>query len=259
MMQPDKTTPVEGAGEAPCLSLDELLGYAENTLSQEERARVEAHLKQCEFCRRAQNSFAAYPKKQEIREALQNIDDRIRLRSLIRQIQKHNQLVRYAIAAVLLVGLSSVIYYFWQKGKPNEVIFAESFQPYPRTPLPRGEQPRGKLEEAMSQYSRKDYGGALKLFEDLLTSESEKTPIHFYTGVSYLAKNNPQRAITSFQKVLEDEGSPFKEPAEWYLGLAYLKANDLEQSKLIFNEIISQHSLYEEQAKKLLERLSTSK
>jgi tetratricopeptide (TPR) repeat protein len=170
---------------------------------------------------------------------------------------QNNRLPAYAAAVMLVIAVTSVIYL--NREKPNETLFAAYFQPYPSTiPSPRGKPSEGLMAEAMAKYKAGDYREALKIYQSIVQTEPSYTMAYFYAGISYLAVNVPQQAITSLQKVIADEGSKYQEHAEWYLGLAYLKANALENAKSQLNRIISRHGLYAEQATELLQRLSSS-
>ncbi len=63
--------------EGTCLSLEQLTGYVERRLSAEEMATIESHLQRCPLCRDAVEGLSGYKGKQDFRDMLKEVRERI--------------------------------------------------------------------------------------------------------------------------------------------------------------------------------------
>jgi len=247
---------VASGDESVCLSVDEMIDYLKNKLTVEQRRTFEAHLDECRLCGEAVEGVRLYPDKEELREIVGSPKNFFSLHSPWVNFLSHHWQGAYALAAALVICLAALVY-LNVKEKPHEAAFAEYFAPYPSAvPLVRSQQSQSALEAAFERYAAKDYEAALPLFQELLAAEPQRTAlIRFYMGICYLATDEPQRAISIFQKELDDSASQFHDPAEWYLALAFLKANDTEKCKSVLKRIILRPGIYQERAASLLARL----
>lgn len=240
----------------PCITFDQIIDYIDDRLSSQEKAQAAKHLEECELCREAMEAAESHPDKEELRSFVDAVGEKFR--STLEPhlgAKRSDRGLYYRIAAVLVIGLASVLYL--TRGKPHEKLFAEYFQIHPnivKGSLERSEGSQGKLALAMLHYQRDEFTEALKFFEAVLQSEPDDT-VYFFAGISYLATNNPDSAITCFRKVLDDGNNELRKPAEWYSGLAYLKKNDLENARAVFSNIISYDGPYKDDAMELLKRL----
>jgi len=245
---------VASGDERVCLAVDEMIDFVNNRLTDERRRKLEAHFDQCRLCSEAVDGVRLYPDKEELRGIIGSPKGFFSLRSDWGNFLSRNWQGAYALAAVLVIGLTAAFYLV--KEKPNGKLFAEVFQPYPSAiPLVRSVPAEGKLAEAFEQYEAENFTGALKIFQEILAAEPGTTAAHFYAGISCLALKETAPAIMHLQNVLNDKGNELVEPAAWYLGLAYLQKNDLANARTTLNQVILDNGAYQEKAIQLLERL----
>jgi tetratricopeptide (TPR) repeat protein len=108
------------------------------------------------------------------------------------------------------------------------------------------------LKEAFNFYQQNDYTNALKYFNSLENQITAK----FYSGICYIELEQFEKAVESFEYVINDKDNLFVEQAEWYLGLIYLMNNQKSQAIEQFNKIAKSDSFYEVQAKEILKYLN---
>ena len=104
------------------------------------------------------------------------------------------------------------------------------------------------LNEAFAYYKIKDYNNALSYFNSL---ENQITA-RFYSGICYIELENYDKAIESFEFVIEDNDNLFIEQADWYLGLIYLMDNQKSEAIMQFEKISASDSYYVKQANDIL-------
>src|SRR5665213_59090 len=107
---------------------------------------------------------------------------------------------------------------------------------------------RSSLDTAMKKYDEKDYGGAIISYEKVLDIDANNYEALFYSGVSYLSLNKPDKAIADLDKVLKKKDGQYYEAAQWYKALALIKLNDDKGAKKLLKEIISNGGTYKSQA-----------
>lgn len=149
----------------------------------------------------------------------------------------------WAIAASIVVMLPLGYWLFFSQPS-TEKLFADHFEAYQNLNTFRGEEQ--PIDKAMDLYSSGRYPEAINAMENALANDAYNLPqYYFYLGVSYLANNNPDKALTYFQKTVATD-SDFKQQANWYMALTYLKKKDKTQAKKIFNEISSSQGAYKQ-------------
>jgi tetratricopeptide (TPR) repeat protein len=278
--------------DALCLSFEQMAAYAEQSLSKEARADVEVHLALCAFCREAMEGVLAFSNAPKLRAMVESLNEEIAQRaapqidaeespsfisSSIESLKAAATSVRdgfeeivsllaaparnlrlaYVVAAVFVLGFVSVLYF--NRGRANEKLFAEFYQPYPNIASSvRGELTEGKLQDALQQYDAGDFNAALRRLQETLAAEPNDATANFYAGVSYLKVEDSERAVASLQKAIALNDPKFSAPAHWYLALAFLQQNDLAQTRATLEAVIATDHLYKEHAVKLLERMRSS-
>lgn len=243
--------------ESLCLNVDQMIGYVDHKLAPELRLQIQAHLDECRLCSEAVEGVRIYPDKSELREMTGASSYDIHLRPAWIEFLKHNWKSAYAVAAVLVIGLASVLYL--TKADPNQTLFAESFHRYPSpASLVRGEQAGGKFATALGQYEAENFLAALKIFQEILAAEPKNITAHFYAGLVCLELKDSPSAMFHLQNARKDKSHELAEPAAWYLALAYLQKNDMAATQSMLSQIITEDGAYKEKAAKLLESLRTS-
>lgn len=145
----------------------------------------------------------------------------------------------------------------------RETLFAANFRP---DIVP--EDKPATLEDAFVHYESGDYKGAIAaingnadlVFRDDDDQDKDKTTFyaHYYIAQSYLADNNPAKAIPALEKAIaESPDEVLKTKTQWYLALAYLKTGSLKRSEKLLRQIAkgNQEAGYKSKAGLLLKKL----
>ena len=236
----------------PCLTLDQLTAYVEDRLSAHEHHEVEKHLIDCELCSDAVEGMTLAADSATIKKTVTSLKSDLHARlhkrpALSLPKKKSWRIVTVPVAAIVLVGLISILYTVLQKPS-TDVLFSRYFEPYPNTvPLMRGESPSGRMEWAMTEYEAADYAAALTMLQEIIASDPENTTALFYTGVSCLCLGEPEQAIGYFQRASRGDTDEFEEQTRWYTGLSYLRNRQSDRAEAIFREITAYDQHYKKE------------
>ena len=160
-------------------------------------------------------------------------------------------------ASLVLLLLSTFIWYSQTEARKYEVAFESHFRPYPNIGYAsqRGADRTGTpLMQAFEAYDRRDYAQSIPLFNQIYAKQGNNIAL-FYLGVAYLGSNQTQAGITA----LETYRSKYEElapEANWYLSLAYLKTHQVGQAKKALKMLSKTDNDYREQAIALLHELN---
>jgi TolA-binding protein len=110
--------------------------------------------------------------------------------------------------------------------------FYSYFTPYPPPINVRGE--GGNYHQAIEHYQREDFGKAAEAFAQLGNNSSEE--VKFYLGVSLLGNKRPREASVIFEQ-LSSNSSQYEEPVRWYLALCYLESREYAKGKHLLMKI----------------------
>lgn len=113
----------------------------------------------------------------------------------------------------------------------------------------------GPLANAMKKYKAGQHNEAILLFEQTLVTEPLNTEALFYSSISYLAVNLPDKALSNLEKVLSAKGHTFTDAAKWYKALAYLKKGEKKTAKALLQEIEKGAGAYKQKAAEALKDL----
>ncbi|GEM_PF-2170369 len=236
----------------PCLTLDQLTAYVEERLSAHDRHEVEKHLIDCELCSDAVEGMTLAVDSANIKKTVHALKSDLHARLHNRPVvslprKKSWRIVTIPVAAVVLIGLVSILYTVLQKPS-TDVLFSRYFEPYPNTvPLMRGESPSGRMEWAMTEYEAADYAAALTMLREIIAFDPENMTALFYAGVSCLCIDQPKQAIGYFQRTSQGSTDEFQEQTRWYTGLSYLRGGQLDNAEAIFREIIANERHYKKE------------
>jgi tetratricopeptide (TPR) repeat protein len=125
--------------------------------------------------------------------------------------------------------------------------------PYHASNLREGSQPaQAAFRKAMDSYSKKDYAGALPPLEAAAKLDSQSAGPPFFAGVCHLLQNQPDLAITSFERVISLGESPYLEEAHFYRAKAFLRKGDLAGAAGSLDVVVRLKGDLEEEARRLL-------
>lgn len=239
----------------PCLTLDQLMAYAEDHVTAQDRFEIENHLVDCKLCSDALEGFTLSEHKKNIHRDVKALNKKIHGSVSSCTTLQHNWRLYYSLAAMLVLAFTSILY-FQNKQPSHESLFTEYFKPYPNTiPLVRGEESAGLLESAMVEYESEKYKESLIILQNLLYREPENDNACFYAGISYLCLNDPQSAMGLLQKVVNNKRSDLADQATWYLALAYIKQGNIQAAKISLNDLCSKENDFKEKSIDLMRLL----
>lgn len=161
-----------------------------------------------------------------------------------------------AASAVILVAIGFLLTNSINPVQTTEELFDQHYEPYI---IPTNYRSAAEINivfhKALVEYGNQDYQKALQLFEKVLFEDESRMDVTLLTGISNLEIENYNKANNSFQKVISHNDNLFIEQAEWYLALCYLKTGEQEKANLQFGKIITENSLYKEEAEDILNKL----
>lgn len=111
------------------------------------------------------------------------------------------------------------------------------------------------LSEALAKYERRDYKGALELFNQVLLNNPGNMAGHFYAGISLQEAGKYQTAIKEYETVIGNKDNLFTEQAEWYTGLCYLQTNEEKKAFRQFKKIAQSEGFYQRKAEAILRKI----
>ena len=228
--------------------------YLEGTLSMEdkiafeERLRKENDLQLLLSDLRILKAGIKQTTREEIRSELQSLENKLTGSPSFSFLRSTWTKVAASLAFIMVTA-----WLLWPSStKTPEQLFAENFEPYPNIIMPtvRGGQTADStvMAQAYKAYDMQEYTKAIELFESL---EVKAEGVLLYLGNSYLANGSAEKAVPIFERVISDFDI-FDEQAEWYLALSYLKLGNKEKASEISKAIVDRGGDYASKAKRLL-------
>lgn len=178
---------------------------------------------------------------------------------------KVRRLGRYyaAAAAILLLIVAGSWWISQQNAVSPEQLYAEAFTPYANDLSGRtmgGDDPTTAtdLDEALLAYDRRDYAASAEGFGRYLAAPptspapaAEPEKIRLYYGISLLANNQPEAAITELEALMN--GPATGPPAAWYRALAQLRLSHITEARAALTAISeNENSAFSNKATALL-------
>ena len=167
---------------------------------------------------------------------------------------KRIQIVWYSVAAVIIAGglLSVILLRPFAKMSPADA-YAEYFQTYNQTEevteLTRSDD---DFLFAVEVYESRDYERAVVLFQMLSDSVLTRDYALLYLGHSYMSLNQTEKAISSFENLIQTGNVELIDDAGWYLSLCYLKTARPERARELLEQISVSDSPYKSEAKRII-------
>ena len=205
--------------------------YLQGTLPPEEQARVEERLRRDEdFREEVQLTKVAIRGVEEhgLKDMFQTLHRKhFEEPAPPSRTGKHLPLSKYGIlgvAASVIIIITAGIF-FW-KHSPKDA-YAHYFDPYQNVLTFRLDEHVQRMTNAMHHYDQHEYAQAVVLFGKIAQEASapaaDRAAALFYQGVSYLAVNEFDQALASFQRSTDPK---FSQQIAWYMALCYLYKDD---------------------------------
>lgn len=167
-----------------------------------------------------------------------------------RKTGKIFSLKQWLIAAsiVVIAGIATLLYF--NRDSREEKLFAAYYKPDPGLMTAMSVSDNYEFDRAMIDYKTKNYDSAIHAWEKLLAAKPDNDTLNYFIASAWLAKENNEKAITYFQKVIIDTSSYFLHDAYWYTGLALLKAGKRKEAIPFIEK--SEHSHKNDLIKKIM-------
>ena len=190
----------------------------------------------------------------ELRGKLEAVEMRKRSGGVMRKTVI--KVAKYA-AAVLCIALISSAIYLPSRNITADRLYERYFTPYEMPGASRSVSSVNDelMGNAMISYSQGNYKEAIGYLEKIVASERNNMESVFMYGVSNMAAKNYPVAVTSFNKVLQQNDNLYLEDASWYLGLSYMMDKEKDKAIRQFEFIAASKSRYSKDAKKLLKHI----
>lgn len=161
-----------------------------------------------------------------------------------------------AAAILIIIFLLNSVFNSTPK---NEKIFAEYHNtPYELTGIQvrNAEQDINTVfEEATFLYKQNLYEKAFIKFNTLVSDNTNFVQALFYSGLAQFEAENYNKSALIFDKVIS-QFDEYEIESKWYLSLAYIKINEFNKALPFLNDISKQKSMYQEDAKEILEQIN---
>jgi len=111
------------------------------------------------------------------------------------------------------------------------------------------------LNDALDSYHRENYPEAISLFENILQQDANNDAANFYAGVSYLAINNPDKALEKLKRLDSKKDGAYYEATLWYESLAYVQKDEKKNAINTLEKVMNLNGEHRTKAADLLMQL----
>lgn len=141
-----------------------------------------------------------------------------------------NWLKRLAVAAILILGITTLSWLLFFQKTGTEKLYAAYYSPDPGLATLMGVSDHYEFDNAMVDYKTGDYTKALDTWLTMLKVNPENDTLHYFIASAYLAQENEEQAAVYFDKVIRQQQSVFLQDAQWYKALLLLKQGKKEDA-----------------------------
>ncbi len=171
---------------------------------------------------------------------------------------------RSAFFGLVALGLVVLIpIYFWdQQSNFDAHLFRGHFELYENHVAPfvaATDTVKGDLEAGFYYYEKGAFPQAIQHFERILETlrPPEKGSLQLYIGISYLAMEEPKKALPYLMAMVQSDHPYFHETGQWYLALACLGCEDRNDAIGMLETIIADPDhAYRASADRLLRKIT---
>jgi tetratricopeptide (TPR) repeat protein len=161
-----------------------------------------------------------------------------------------------AAAIVVLALITSLLVFRPFRGEPAKDLFAAYYEEFTVTDkMHESARADDDLLFAIKVYEAGDYKRAIILFEMLADSSGLREQSLFYAGHAYLHLNLTDKAIETFQQLLENGPGELMTATRWYLALCYLKIGEAALAREQLGLVTETDSPHRRDARLLLREL----
>lgn len=252
----------------PCTdpSLQEwLYDYCLKNLSAEQTEKFELHLLQCTACQKE------VAKMDRVFSAMRKTPEYFKKKLSTPQPWRGKRLLKYPIAAVLVLGLGWTALAYW--GTPSYYALATLSAEFEFDHM-KGEVHRDDFATALDHLRQKKYDAAIAEFSGLVQAQPQNFQVNYFLSLAYLAAGEKIRlgwrsfSTTHTQKALHyletaeqlaGDNQFYREDCLWLLGKAWLRLEDVEKAKQTWRAILALPApdlIHKAEARRLLAELN---
>ncbi|MBI9037327.1 MAG: tetratricopeptide repeat protein [Bacteroidales bacterium] len=245
--------------------------YLRGNLSEAERKLFEDKLKtdtdfaeEFELNKRIENAIAN-DEIDNFRETLKNIHKKLYNESeteISGTKKLFNTALKYwkiaAVVLIILIPLTVVMYIMIHDSSSNSNLFYQNYERYPAISENRSINKiinDSIFSEGLKCYKNGDFTNAVGYFKNVVENEDNNVAAQFFLGISYIEITNYNRAINSFEDVIEKDDTLYSQQSEWYLALCLIKIGKTNDAKSVLQRIIDNEGYYFSKAGKLLNEI----
>jgi hypothetical protein len=237
-----------------CFTLEKLISYKKDSLSNKERHEIEQHLIDCDLCTEVIEGLNFIADIQKVQHTIKEMKFSLRKKLQRKKIIYINK--NYYAVAAALIFLFLCLLPFLRQEKMTEKIFHQHFRIYPNlTPITRGDMFESSFLEAMQAYEAHNFKKAKKLLELIQPTDERYPAATFYIGIISLQADELELAHLKLNTVISMQDSSFTNHAKWYLALKSLKSNQLEFMEMLLLELIKTNSIYKDKSNAILSKI----
>ena len=194
---------------------------------------------------------------ESVRQMLEQIHDEnfAREETPLVSMRSRSRYFPLAIAASIALLILAGWWVFSLQSSQPEALYAAYFTPAEGLPTTLGYADNAQFAEGMISYKLGAYAEALDYWKPLLSADPANDTLNYYSGLAYLASEQPDQAIAYLDKVVENESSGYNTDARWYLALAYLKNEQTTEAQALLQVLAEEDSPYQEESREVLEKL----
>jgi tetratricopeptide (TPR) repeat protein len=158
-----------------------------------------------------------------LREELDRIHNNLNPQDKPAIVHHMNWLKKLAAAAVLLIVISTLGWFFLFKKSSGEKLFTSYYKPDPGLATVMGVSDNYEFERAMVDYKTGDFSAALERWQKQLQQNAGNDTLHYFIASAQMANKAQDAAMVMFDKVIANKKSVFNAEAYWYKGLLLLQ------------------------------------
>lgn len=213
----------------------------------EEDAALRAELENYEISRKAIKNYGLRNELKSIRSAM--LQEEVAHETTARPEAKTVPIWKYSLRIAATILLIMVSFLAVQVATlSGENLYEDKAFPYELTTSRNGNEVVDSQNQVIQQsYASGNFQEAVRQYEALSNPSVTAT---FIAGNAYLQSDQPEKAITAFQKVLtmneQQNENLFKDDAAYYLALSHLRAENYDQAFTRFQEIKTSDSSYKQ-------------
>ncbi len=246
------------------LSPREIENYLTDKTSAEERFRIENQLLDDPFAADAVEGLsqsAGNVPDFSFDDFLKKVDaapeEKVPTAKTVQMPARRFTLGRIAAAAAIIVAAGLGLF-FWSNN--DQRLYAQFHERYESDALlalrddSSANVAEAELIAGLEAYDVDDFDKCIKHLGNFLQNNPRSQEAFFYTGLSYLEKNDLTKSLENFMQA-RDLGKDYYRESTWYAALTYLKREDAAATKRLLQDLLKQEGRYFQKAEVLHSKL----